>query len=194
MKSPLLGISIIAFSCLCTDCNQGQTTPQQVLGGNEGSQHIPVLQKSANEVCDFSQFSPLRGDFDSHPNPNDRIAMPIYPGEARRAGIEGMVTVKVLVNGEGSVTRVCVESGDPRLVEASAEAAQKSKFVPLFLNEKAVPYVERTIRFKYVLSEQQTELVRQQTAVAPGKQHSKPLERTAEKRGRSAPESLSGRE
>lgn len=71
-----------------------------------------------------------------------------------------MVTLKVLVNGSGAVERVCVQSGDPKLVKTSVEAAQRSKFVPILVNEKPVPYLERTLRFNYVLAAERAATVR----------------------------------
>ncbi len=159
MESSLLGLAMLVSYAACCGCNQSKTRSNQVQHGPEKSR-VPVRQERVSGSCDFGQFAPLRGDFDSHPNPNDRIVTPIYPEEARHARIEGRVTVKVLVNGEGTVERVCVQSGDPKLAQASEEAAEKSKFVPLLLNERPIPYVERTILFNYVLSSEQPELIR----------------------------------
>ena len=135
-------ILIIGFSCL-TACKKPQEMSQQVV----------VNQANVTESCDFEQFNPLRGDFDMHPNPNDRISTPKYPDEARKARIEGVVRLKVLVNGSGLTERVCVQSGDSRLVRSAVEAVQSSQFAPLLLNNKPVPYFERTLHFSYALSE-----------------------------------------
>jgi TonB family protein len=57
-------------------------------------------------------------------------ATPIYPDEARRLGHEGSVTVKVIVNSDGTVGRseVSATSGYPELDAAAVEAATGFKF------------------------------------------------------------------
>lgn len=59
-----------------------------------------------------------------------RQAKPEYPELARKAGIEGRVTVKVLINTQGDVERVEVVKGHPMLDDAAVEAAKKWKFKP----------------------------------------------------------------
>jgi TonB family protein len=142
-RVPFIGTIIAGVVCLCVSCYPGQEPTTQPRAEAE--------TERVSESCDFSQYRPLTGDIDSHPNPADEIATPTYPDEARDAGIEGVVTLKLLVNGSGSVERVCVQDGDPRLVQSSVDAARKSKFIPLVINQRYRPYVVRTIRFNYVL-------------------------------------------
>lgn len=149
MMKAFFGVLIIGLAGLSSACNQSQEKAQEVVG-----------QNGLNESCDFAQFKPLKGSFDAHPNPNDRIGTPIYSDEARRAGVEGIVTMRVLVNAAGSVERVCVQTGDARLVKTSEEAVHKSTFAPVLLNDKPVPYVERTLSFNYVLSNERPNIVR----------------------------------
>jgi len=142
MKTLSVGAWIAAFGWLSLSCSEKQETPKR--------RTVPTT--TAEDSCDFAPFKPLKGSFDSHPNPNDVIATPSYPDEARSAGIEGVVALSLLVNGSGNVEQVCVQSGDPKLIKTSEEAARKSTFAPILINGKAVPYVERTLRFNYVLS------------------------------------------
>jgi protein TonB len=55
---------------------------------------------------------------------------PDYPELARKAGIEGRVTVKVLINTKGDVEKVELVKGHPMLNDAAMEAAKKWKFTP----------------------------------------------------------------
>jgi protein TonB len=57
-------------------------------------------------------------------------ARPEYPELARKAGIEGRVTVKVLINTQGDVEKVEVVKGHPMLDDAAVESAKKWKFKP----------------------------------------------------------------
>lgn len=59
-----------------------------------------------------------------------RQAKPDYPELARKAGIEGRVTVKVLINTKGDVEKVEVVKGHPMLDDAAVESAKQWKFKP----------------------------------------------------------------
>ncbi|MEJ2635430.1 MAG: energy transducer TonB [Calditrichia bacterium] len=55
---------------------------------------------------------------------------PDYPELARKAGIEGMVVVKVLINTKGDVEKVEVVKSHPMLDDAAIAAAKQFKFKP----------------------------------------------------------------
>jgi len=59
-----------------------------------------------------------------------RQSKPEYPELARKAGIEGRVTVKVLINTQGDVEKVEIVKGHPMLDDAAVESAKKWKFKP----------------------------------------------------------------
>jgi TonB family protein len=56
---------------------------------------------------------------------------PYYPVAAKKAGIQGVVTLKVTVLKDGSVSDVKVVSGDPALVESATQAVKQWEFTPL---------------------------------------------------------------
>ncbi|MBT4485471.1 MAG: energy transducer TonB [Candidatus Latescibacteria bacterium] len=64
--------------------------------------------------------------------------IPEYPEIAERAGIEGNVTMKVLVNKEGLVDSVEVIGGPKVFHKSSIEAARKTKFTPAKHMDRAV--------------------------------------------------------
>jgi len=67
-----------------------------------------------------------------------RTVVPEYPEMASRAGIEGTVYLKVLVNSKGLVDSVEVQRG-PKIFQNSAiKAAQFTTFAPARQNDKAV--------------------------------------------------------
>jgi TonB family protein len=53
-----------------------------------------------------------------------------YPDEARRAGIQGAVVLRVVISNSGDVTEVAVVSGDPALTEPAAKAMKEWKYKP----------------------------------------------------------------
>lgn len=55
---------------------------------------------------------------------------PVYPELAKKAGIEGTVVVKVLVNTKGDVEQVEILKSHPLLDDAAMEAARQFKFKP----------------------------------------------------------------
>ncbi|MCK5453984.1 MAG: energy transducer TonB [Calditrichia bacterium] len=55
---------------------------------------------------------------------------PAYPDLARKAGIEGMVVVKVLISTKGDVEKVEIVKSHPMLDDAALNAARQFKFKP----------------------------------------------------------------
>lgn len=55
---------------------------------------------------------------------------PVYPELARRAGIEGRVVVKALINTKGDVEEVAILKSHPLLDQAAIDAARQFKFKP----------------------------------------------------------------
>lgn len=78
-----------------------------------------------------------------------RNIVPEYPEMARRAGIEGTVTLKVLVNEKGAVDSVEVVDGPPVFRKNSVQAAKSTVFKPAKYNDRAVAcWVIMPFRFK----------------------------------------------
>jgi protein TonB len=69
-----------------------------------------------------------------------RNPAPHYPLEARRAGEQGTVTLRVLVTREGRAARVDIEksSGSNRLDAAALEAVKAWRFVPARQGQDAI--------------------------------------------------------
>lgn len=75
---------------------------------------------------------------------------PVYPDLARKAGIEGMVVVKVLINTKGDVEKVEVVKSHPMLDDAAVAAAKQFKFKPGKQRDRYVK-VWMTIPFTFKL-------------------------------------------
>jgi TonB family protein len=66
---------------------------------------------------------------------------PVYPDVARESGIEGTVSMRVLVNKDGGVERVDVLSGEQALQNAAVAAVRQWRYQPFMLEGKPVPVV-----------------------------------------------------
>jgi TonB family protein len=65
-----------------------------------------------------------------------RIVKPVYPDEARKAGIEGSVVLDIVVDEHGSVSSVESAKGPKELVPAAVAAVKQWRWEPFLLNGK----------------------------------------------------------
>ncbi len=75
---------------------------------------------------------------------------PVYPEEARKAGVEGVVILRARINEEGLVERIIVMKSESDLLnQAAIDAVKQWKYEPLYLEGKPVPVVfDVTVKFK----------------------------------------------
>lgn len=71
--------------------------------------------------------------------PPRRVGTPVYPPEAKAAGIEGVVIAEIVVNEQGSVTEAKVVRSIPLLDEAALAAVRTWQYEPILLNGQPVP-------------------------------------------------------
>jgi protein TonB len=76
--------------------------------------------------------------------------VPGYPAIARQAGIQGVVSVQILVDEKGQVASAKATSGNPLLMHAAAQAALQARFTPTLLNGQAVK-VSGVITYNFTL-------------------------------------------
>jgi protein TonB len=76
--------------------------------------------------------------------------MPAYPAIARQAGIQGVVSVQILVDEKGHVASAKPASGNPLLMHAAAQAALQARFTPTILNGQPVK-VSGVITYNFTL-------------------------------------------
>ena len=78
-----------------------------------------------------------------------RRVEPEYPEAARNASVEGEVAMRVIVDAEGTVRQVSVESGDELLSPAAVEAVRQWRFTPYHPKDVDQDFQTRVIvRFK----------------------------------------------
>ncbi len=76
--------------------------------------------------------------------------VPVYPPEAKKAGIEGTVILGATIDGEGKVTDVTVLESVPGLDQAAVDALKQWVYTPVWLNNQPVIYTF-TVAVKFAL-------------------------------------------
>jgi TonB family protein len=106
------------------------------------------LQKIQTEQAKAAKAAPAASADKSNPPPiisvgslNERkvrLAMPLYPPNAKRLGVRGDVEVQITLNETGDVIAAKAVSGNALLYAAAEDAARKSKFQPVVINSQPV--------------------------------------------------------
>jgi TonB family protein len=127
--------TIIAFlaCCLTVACTQNSADPQ--------SQNRPTEDQPAPP-------QPIRVSSEVMLGLVEHKAMPIYPDEAMRKGIQGDVVFKVRLDETGKMVSRALVAGDPLLVTASVGALRNTRFRPYLFNGAAVS-VESQLGFHF---------------------------------------------
>jgi len=71
--------------------------------------------------------------------PPQRLDRPIYPPEAKAAGVTGVVIVQVVIDPRGAVTDAKVVRSIPLLDDAALQSVRTWTFQPTVVNGAAVP-------------------------------------------------------
>jgi TonB family protein len=113
-----------------------------------------TLHMSVNEVkADSSKANPKL----VHVRPDIMQAQilnkvtPKYPEDAKRAHIQGVVTLKAIISKDGAVDRLSILSGPAPLQQSSLDAVRQWTYKPFLVNGQPVE-VETTINVHYSLS------------------------------------------
>jgi protein TonB len=77
------------------------------------------------------------------------LPKPIYPPIARQIGLQGLVTVQILIDEEGRVVSAKAISGHPLLNHEAEKAAMQARFTPTKLSNQPVK-VSGVISYNFV--------------------------------------------
>jgi len=77
---------------------------------------------------------------------------PIYPPLAKQARIQGTVRFNVVINKDGTIQDIQVESGHPLLAEAALDAVRQWTYKPTLLNGEPVE-VATVVDVNFTLSQ-----------------------------------------
>lgn len=75
---------------------------------------------------------------------------PVYPADARNAGIQGNVLFQVGIDEQGNVDKIELVSGEPSLASAAMQVIKQWKYRPYLLNGKPL-YVETQVQVTFTL-------------------------------------------
>ena len=77
---------------------------------------------------------------------------PVYPPEAKQAGVSGSVVLSVLVGQDGVVKEATYREGPQALAQAAIDAVRKWTYKPTMLNDEPVE-VETLVTVNFSLRE-----------------------------------------
>lgn len=103
----------------------------------------PKIDKPTPKVSPV-QSEPIQSNIEQTADVGDlnaraiRLQTPSYPQDARRLGIQGKVVVQITIDEAGNVTSAKTASGNPLLRSSAQDAALKSKFKPVVVNNQPV--------------------------------------------------------
>lgn len=116
-----------------TDFKQGHADVRII--DPEGNELEDAPQQPENPPPTTSQAPVMGGILNGRAT---EMPTPVYPAEARQAGISGLVKVRVTVDEEGKVIAAEAFEGPRQLREAAVEAARKARFAPTRLHGAAI--------------------------------------------------------
>jgi TonB family protein len=95
----------------------------------------PCSAQEANAVHDADISSVRIVSTDKKPT---TVVKPIYPEAAKKAGVQGLVVLDIVIGRTGEVEMARAISGPKKLRSAAAEAVKQWKWEPFLLNEKPI--------------------------------------------------------
>jgi TonB family protein len=106
-------------------------------------------KKAEEEIAEFEKGAVI-AESDIKPPKLVKKVNPVYPDEARKEGIEGVVILKVRTDKQGGIEKIKVLEGPHDLLnKAASEAVKQWKYEPMLKKGNPVPVVFTvTVRFK----------------------------------------------
>ncbi len=152
IPEPVPDAEVSSETTIATQTEMSQMTS---LSGGEGVGEGAVIQveqpvQQTDNIVVEEERLPDVGEFIPVEEQPVQVEMPkpVYPEIARRAGIEGVVFIQILVDKAGKVRDVKIVKGPEMFHEAAKEAAWKSVWRPAIQNQKPVAvWVAYPVRF-----------------------------------------------
>jgi TonB family protein len=105
---------------------------------------LPPLRNtitSGPPVAAAGQHAPVRVGGDIKEPKKIKHVAPVYPDDARAAGVQGVVILEVLIDENGDVSDAKVLRSVPMLDQAAVDAVRQWRFTPTLLNNVPVTVV-----------------------------------------------------
>lgn len=119
-------------------------------GGGVGAASEAEAQPLANSGTDRRGPVAFNEAMDP-PTPDPANPLPEYPEEARKAGVEGLVEVRIAISEEGAVSVIEVPRGQEPFVAAVLAKVPTWRFRPASLDGQPIA-VQRLVRVPFRLS------------------------------------------
>jgi protein TonB len=119
---------------IATQQEMSQTAPVDVGSGAGKGDSLVVTDIKVEDEPDINAFVPV----EKEPQPVKRVSPP-YPEIAKRAGVEGKVFIKALVDKEGKVKKAVIFKSDAEIFnQAALDAVSQWVFTPAVMNNGPV--------------------------------------------------------
>jgi protein TonB len=102
----------------------------------------PATRANAAEPAQPSHFQPVALPGGIEPGRLLHSVEPIYPSEAKKQRLEGIVELRLVVATDGSVRSIKLVSGDPLLASAAMSAAREFRYSPASLNGQPIEAIQ----------------------------------------------------
>lgn len=94
-------------------------------------------------------YKPLRIGGDLKPPDKTKDVKPVYPADAFRAGVQGVVIIEAVIDPAGQVAAARILRSIPALDDAAIEAVRQWEFTPTLMNGVAsAVMMTTTVNFK----------------------------------------------
>lgn len=103
--------------------------------------HTPAPPVPASYQEAINRLRPMRIGGNMPTPVKVRDVKPLYPEEAKSAGIQGLVILEIIINAEGKVEDVRILKSVPQLDAAALEAVRQWEYMPTLLNGAPIPVV-----------------------------------------------------
>jgi protein TonB len=121
-----------------------------VAGGVSGGVDSGVVGKPPREPLPSETANPDHGPSGITEGKLIRLIEPLYPEEAKAAGIQGDVVLEATIGKTGDLEKLQVVSGHPILAAAALAAVERWKYEPYHANGEPLE-IENTITFEFRL-------------------------------------------
>ena len=122
-------------------------------GGATPARPVPPQPPGAPGTRPDLGMAPVRVGGNIPAPTKTRHVNPVYPAEARDAGVQGVVICEVTLNRDGGVAGVRVLRSIPALDAAAVEAVSQWEFTPTIVNGEPVPVI-MTVTVNFALQQE----------------------------------------
>jgi len=127
----------------------GEKAAADAVAGKEKADAAAAAERAAAEAVEKAEKEAVRVGGNIRPPKKTKDVTPIYPPDAKSAGVQGVVIIEAVIGADGKVAKTKVLRSVPQLDGAAVAAVKQWEFTPTLLNGKPVPVVMTvTVNFK----------------------------------------------